>query len=61
MKQIITIQHTQSMHHLNGMVGSWTDWDLTPLGIEQARRIGAPGLTGSLKFRKYPSVPEWSR
>ena len=41
MKQIITIQHTQSMHHVNGMVGSWTDWDLTPLGIEQARRIGA--------------------
>ena len=40
MKQIITIQHTQSVHHTNGMVGSWTDWDLSKLGIEQANRIG---------------------
>lgn len=40
MKTIITIQHTQSVHHTNGMVGSWTDWDLSDLGIEQARRIG---------------------
>lgn len=40
MKNIITIQHTQSIHHTNGMVGSWTDWDLTELGVEQARRIG---------------------
>lgn len=39
-KQIITIQHTQSIHHTNGMVGSWTDWDLSELGIEQAERIG---------------------
>ncbi len=40
MKNIITIQHTQSIHHTNGMVGSRTDWDLTELGLEQARRIG---------------------
>lgn len=40
MKNIITIQHTQSIHHTNGMVGSWTDWDLSELGVEQARRIG---------------------
>lgn len=40
MKQIITIQHTQSIHHTNGMVGSWTDWDLSELGIRQAERIG---------------------
>lgn len=40
MKNIITIQHTQSIHHTNGMVGSWTDWDLTELGVEQASRIG---------------------
>ena len=32
MKNIITIQHTQSVHHTNGMVGSWTDWDLSELG-----------------------------
>lgn len=40
MKTIITIQHTQSIHHTNGMVGSWTDWDLSELGIEQAEAIG---------------------
>lgn len=40
MKTIITIQHTQSIHHTNGMVGSWTDWALSELGIEQAKKIG---------------------
>ena len=39
MKQIITIQHTQSEHHVNGMVGSWTDWPLTDKGHAQAQRI----------------------
>ena len=41
MKHIITVQHTQSVHHINGMVGSWTDWELTALGKAQADRIGA--------------------
>ena len=40
MKHIITVQHTQSVHHTNGMVGSWTDWDLTELGKKQADHIG---------------------
>ena len=40
MKTIITIQHTQSIHHTNGMVGSWTDWELTQLGLQQAKSIG---------------------
>lgn len=40
MKQIITIQHTQSQHHVNGMVGSWTDWPLTQPGLAQAEKIG---------------------
>ena len=40
MKHIITVQHTQSVHHTNGMVGSWTDWDLTELGKNQADHIG---------------------
>ena len=40
MKHIITVQHTQSVHHTNGMVGSWTDWDLTDLGRTQANHIG---------------------
>jgi broad specificity phosphatase PhoE len=41
MKNIITIQHAQSIHHTNGMVGSWTDWDLSDLGVQQAKNIGA--------------------
>lgn len=40
MKTIITVQHTQSVHHTNGMVGSWTDWPLTELGQQQANCIG---------------------
>ena len=40
MKHIITVQHTQSVHHTNGMVGSWTDWYLTELGKKQADNIG---------------------
>lgn len=40
MKNIITVQHTQSVHHTNGMVGSWTDWELSELGIRQANIIG---------------------
>lgn len=40
MKTIITIQHTQSIHHTNGMVGSWTDWTLSELGVQQANNIG---------------------
>lgn len=40
MKNIITVQHTQSVHHTNGMVGSWTDWELTEIGKQQADNIG---------------------
>ena len=50
MKHIITVQHTQSVHHTNGMVGSWTDWDLTELGKAQADRIGKK-LCGELSGR----------
>lgn len=49
MKQLITIQHTQSEHHVNGMVGSWTDWRLTEMGRLQAGRIAQrllPHLAG---------------
>lgn len=52
MKKIITIQHTQSIHHTNGMVGSWTDWDLTELGKEQAKNIGV-NLKEELNGEKY--------
>jgi probable phosphoglycerate mutase len=40
MKTVITIQHAQAAHHLNGMVGSWTDWELSELGFIQAEKIG---------------------
>ena len=40
MKNIITVQHTQSVRHTNGMVGSWTDWDLAESGKKQADNIG---------------------
>lgn len=39
MKTIYTVQHTESEHHTNGMVGSWTDWCLTELGKQQADNI----------------------
>ena len=41
MKRIFTVQHTQSEHHTNGMVGSWIDWNLTELGKQQADQIAA--------------------
>lgn len=41
MKYIYIIQHAQSQHHINGMVGSWTDWALTEKGIEQANNIAS--------------------
>lgn len=51
MKSIYTVQHTQSEHHTNGMVGSWTDWSLTELGRQQAERI-AEGLEQELGSRR---------
>ena len=51
MKTIITIQHTQSIHHTNGMVGSWTDWPLSELGKQQADHMGYQ-LKGELQGKK---------
>ncbi|ELU5586964.1 histidine phosphatase family protein [Clostridium perfringens] len=52
MKNIITIQHTQSIHHTNGMIGSWTDWNLSELGIKQANNMGR-NLSKELGNKKY--------
>lgn len=52
MKNIITIQHAQSIHHTNGMVGSWTDWDLSEVGMQQANNIGK-NLEKQLSDKKY--------
>ena len=57
MKHFITVQHTQSVHHTNGMVGSWTDWDLSELGRAQADNIGRnlAELVGDTQFVLYTS------
>ena len=52
MKKIITIQHTQSVHHCNGMIGSWTDWELTDLGKTHAENIGRL-LSAELQGQNY--------
>ncbi len=39
-KKIITIQHPQSEQHVNRMIGSWENWNLTGIGIAQAHNIG---------------------
>jgi len=51
-KNIITIQHTESIHHTNGMIGSWTDWELTEKGKQQAINI-ANKLKSELEGKKY--------
>ncbi|WP_240297989.1 hypothetical protein [Clostridium perfringens] len=38
--------------HTNGMVESWTDWDLSELGIKQANNIGR-NLSRELENKKY--------
>ena len=51
-RNLITIQHAQSEHHLNGMVGSWNDWPLTELGQKQAENIGR-NLSAELAGQSY--------
>lgn len=34
------VQHTESQHHTNGMIGAWGDWELTECGKKQAYEIG---------------------
>lgn len=57
MKTIIAIQHTQSEQHINGMIGSWTDYELTTLGRQQAKQIGQSlaGLIGGQDYVLYSS------
>ena len=44
-KIIITVQHTESEHHINGHAGAWGDWPLTENGRRQAFEIGKWLLT----------------
>ncbi len=46
------MKHTQSIHHTNKIISSWTDWDLSEHGIEQAKRIGQR-LSLEIKNKKY--------
>lgn len=39
-KIIITVQHTESEHHINGHIGAWGEWNLTERGRQQAFEIG---------------------
>jgi broad specificity phosphatase PhoE len=57
LKNIITIQHPESMHHTNGMVGSWTDWELSEKGKQQANAIARnlKNEIGSKQFVLYSS------
>lgn len=58
MKTILTIQHTQSIHHTNGMVGSWTDWDLTETGKDRptASEESFPGNCGAKTLSCIPLI-----
>ena len=39
-RNIYLVQHCESIHHKNGMVGAQTDWDMTEEGHRQAECIG---------------------
>lgn len=40
-KDIYVVAHTQSQHHVNGLVGGWYDSPLTDIGRQQADAVGA--------------------
>lgn len=39
-KIIMTVQHTESEHHINGHIGAWGEWNLTERGRQQAFEVG---------------------
>lgn len=39
MRNVYVVTHTESQHHLDGVVGRWHDSDLSPRGEEQAARV----------------------
>lgn len=51
-KNIITIQHPESVHHTNGMIGSWTDWELSEKGVHEAKNI-ARNLKPEIQDKKF--------
>ena len=63
MKTIITVQHTESEHHINGHIGAWHDWKLTARGRDQAFRIGqwlqSIGCDSSWQMFVSPQIRAW--
>jgi broad specificity phosphatase PhoE len=41
MKDLYIVAHTQSQHHVDGLVGGWYDTPLTGLGQAQAKKVAA--------------------
>lgn len=56
-KNIYLIQHCESEHHVNGMIGAWTNWNLTERGHEQARITGEWLLEHEFKEYRGCRVP----
>jgi probable phosphoglycerate mutase len=40
-KLVLVVRHAQSVHHVQGLTGGWTDTPLTEAGHEQARALAA--------------------
>ena len=39
-EKLITVQHTESKHNINGHIGAWGGWSLTERGRAQAFEVG---------------------
>ena len=58
MREIFVVTHTESQHHLDGLVGGWYDSDLSPTGRAQADLVAAevrPSIPVDAPCRVYTS------
>ena len=53
MKNVYVVTHTESIHHIQGLVGGWYDTSLTESGRGQARKI-ATALYDEIGVRNIP-------
>ncbi len=56
MRNIYVVTHTESIHHIQGLLGGWYDTSLTDKGVEQATNI-ATYLYNQIKI---PNIPIYS-
>jgi 2,3-bisphosphoglycerate-dependent phosphoglycerate mutase len=57
MKKLVLVRHGQSLWNKQNLFSGWTDVDLTPQGVEEARLMGQKLKTKGLIFnRAYTSV-----